>query len=141
MKGRFSIMGQISHTFTKEIIDKMTYFYEDNTEKSPQGAIFRARTDNAVITAYRSGKVLFQGKNPTEEAAIWTAFTHDTSEQVTFKEIAPKTNNSFAPPTNFFTSSHIGSDESGTGDYFGPVTAAAVYVEANQIDTLKKLGI
>src|SRR5699024_3761478 len=55
--------------------------------------------------------------------------------------IAPKTNNSFAPPTNFFTSSHIGSDESGTGDYFGPVTAAAVYVEANQIDTLKKLGI
>lgn len=141
MKGRFSTLGQISHTFTKEIIRKMTYFYEDNTEESPQGAIFRARTDNAVITAYGSGKVLFQGKNPAEEAAIWTTFTNETNEQVTFKDIAPKANHNFAPPANFFMSSHIGSDESGTGDYFGPVTAAAVYVEANQIDTLKKLGI
>ncbi|HLR43479.1 MAG TPA: ribonuclease HIII [Pseudogracilibacillus sp.] len=134
-------MGQISHTFTKEIIDKMTYFYEDNTEKSPQGAIFRARTDNAIITAYHSGKVLFQGKNPTEEAAIWTTFTNETNEQVTFKETQPQMNNPYSPPANFFTSSHIGSDESGTGDYFGPVTAAAVYVETSQIDALKKLGI
>lgn len=141
MKGRFSILGQISHTFTKEIIRKMTYFYEDNIEKSPQGAIFRARTDNAVITAYTSGKVLFQGKNPAEEAAIWTSFTNETNEEVTIKKITPKTNNSFAPPSNFFTSSHIGSDESGTGDYFGPVTAAAVYVEASQIDSLRQLGI
>lgn len=141
MKGRFLLLGQISHTFTKEMIDKMTYFYEDNTERGPQGAIFRARTDNAVITAYRSGKVLFQGKNPAEEAAIWIGFTNETTEQVTSKESKPQTKKSFHPPSNFYTNSHIGSDESGTGDYFGPVTAAAVYVEASQIDTLKKLGI
>src|SRR5699024_2562809 len=127
MKGRVSIMGQISHTLTKEIIDKMTCFYEDNTEKSTQGAIFRARKDNAIITAEHSRKVLFQGKNATEEATSWTTFTNETNEQVTFKETQPHINNPYAPPANFFTSSHIGSDESGTGDYFGPVTAAAVY--------------
>lgn len=133
-------MGQITHTFTKEIIDKMIYFYEDNKETTPQAAIFRARTDNAVITAYHSGKVLFQGKNPAEEAAIWTAFTPSSNKQIREKS-KPNHKSSFNPPANFFTSSHIGSDESGTGDYFGPVTAAAVYIEADQIQALKNLGI
>src|SRR5699024_727519 len=36
---------------------------------------------------------------------------------------------------------HIGSDESGTGDFFGPVTAAAVFITQEQIVNLKELGI
>jgi ribonuclease HIII len=36
---------------------------------------------------------------------------------------------------------HIGTDESGKGDYFGPLVVAGVYVPDDQQDVLKELGI
>src|SRR5699024_8126276 len=98
----------------------MQTYYQPYLEKSPQGPMFRARTPNAVITAYKSGKVLFQGANPTDEIVKWT-----NEKSV----------------NNQLKTSHIGSDESGTGDFFGPVTAAAVFITQEQIVNLKELGI
>src|SRR5690625_7671455 len=66
-----------------------------------------------------------------------TLFRSHTAKQSVKKGIA----NDFNPPSTLFTNSHIGSDESGTGDYFGPVTVAAVYVQDHQIALLKELGI
>src|SRR5699024_9052555 len=64
-------MGQATIILEKEEIKKMKTYYYNYLEKSPQGAIFRARTDNAVITAYRSGKILFQGNNIDTEINKW----------------------------------------------------------------------
>jgi ribonuclease HIII len=36
---------------------------------------------------------------------------------------------------------HIGTDESGKGDYFGPLVVAGVYVPDEQQDVLKELGV
>jgi ribonuclease HIII len=36
---------------------------------------------------------------------------------------------------------HIGTDESGKGDYFGPLVVAGIFVPENQQDVLKELGI
>jgi ribonuclease HIII len=36
---------------------------------------------------------------------------------------------------------HIGTDESGKGDYFGPLVVAGVYVPDKQEDVLKELGV
>jgi ribonuclease HIII len=36
---------------------------------------------------------------------------------------------------------HIGTDESGKGDYFGPLVVAGVYVPDDQQDVLKELGV
>jgi ribonuclease HIII len=36
---------------------------------------------------------------------------------------------------------HIGTDESGKGDYFGPLVIAGVYLEDAQQDVLKELGV
>lgn len=132
-------MGQITHTFSTKQINKMNKKYQHALEKAPQGAIFRARTSNAVVTAYASGKVLFQGSNPEEELKQW-----DPSgiPQGNNPFTVAKTNkNNYAPPETLFTTNHIGSDESGTGDYFGPVTTCAVYVTSEQIDHLKAIGI
>ena len=35
----------------------------------------------------------------------------------------------------------IGSDEVGTGDYFGPMTVVAVYAKKEQLALLKELGV
>lgn len=128
-------MGQLTIKVDKATIEKMQVYYRSQLDKAPQGAIFRARTKNAVITAYRSGKVLFQGSNVTEESSIWQDSVVKTNAGL------KTTHTAYTPPESLFSDAHIGSDESGTGDYFGPVTTAAVYVTAEQIAPLKQLGI
>ena len=44
-------------------------------------------------------------------------------------------------PDYFAELSVIGSDETGTGDFFGPVTVAACYVSADQIELVRELGV
>ncbi|MBU1339383.1 MAG: ribonuclease HIII [Acidobacteria bacterium] len=39
------------------------------------------------------------------------------------------------------TKGHIGTDESGKGDYFGPLVAAGVFVPEGQDDVLRELGV
>jgi len=126
-------MGQISTTFSKDVMKEMKQHYHDYLKPTPPHALFQAKTTHATITAYKSGKVLFQGRNPQEEAAKWDKnqfFPTNVKKKANTKEIP-----------DFIHTSHIGSDESGTGDYFGPVTACAVYVQKDQIALLKKIGI
>ena len=44
-------------------------------------------------------------------------------------------------PTNISHLSIIGSDEVGTGDYFGPITVCAAYVRQDQLLLMKELGV
>lgn len=130
-------MPQNVYVLPQNTIEEMKRFYANALQSTPQGAIFRAKTSNAVITAYKSGKVMFQGNAPAVEAGKWTNKTNESTKT------APKTNkaNAFSPPDTLFTSNHIGSDEAGTGDYFGPITVAAAFVKKEQIELLKELGV
>lgn len=133
-------MGNLTLKVKEANLEEMKAYYKNYLGKPPQGAIFRARTDNAVITAYRSGKVLFQGGNIEAEVNKWKK--EDMVTENTGKSRPKKVNTgSYMPPTSVLTDDQIGSDESGTGDYFGPVTTAAVYVTREQIALLKELGI
>lgn len=114
----------------------MKKYYARHLEATPQWAVFRAKTPSATITAYTSGKVLFQGNAPETEVKKW-AEAGTTSGKQTKKSVQ----HNYNPPPDFLTSNHIGSDESGTGDYFGPVTTCAVYVKEEQIELLKEMGI
>lgn len=132
-------MSQQVNKFPLTTINHMKKSYETQLIATPQGAVFRAKTNNAVITAYRSGKVLFQGSSPETELGKWpTAKQGNNTDRQSVKKVHA---NPFNPPSTLFTNSHLGSDESGTGDYFGPVTVAAVYVQDHQIELLKELGI
>lgn len=134
-------MGQLTIKMDETTIKKMKTYYANSLDKSPQGAIFRARTEAAVITAYRSGKVLFQGSHVNAEANKWQTGKSLSTASAPSQKRTTQQHTSYRPPNSLFTSNHIGSDESGTGDYFGPVTTAAVYVTSEQISHLKALGI
>ena len=86
------------------------------SESKPPYTLFSVKTNECTITAYQSGKVVFQGKN-----LDWLT---DTSNEPT-KNIYPQ----------------AGSDEVGTGDYFGPVVVASCIVEEKNVEHLKSLGI
>jgi ribonuclease HIII len=103
--------------------------------KVPQGGLFSAKLPGCTITAYRSGKVMFQGVNHAEEAGKWG--------NVLLKKAASlktKTSGEALPPA-ISSMSFMGSDEVGTGDYFGPITVVSAYVRKEQIPLLKELGV
>ena len=129
-------MGQTVLRCSAATIDKMKQAYKPYIQdKQPTASLFFAKPPGCTITAYRSGKVLFQGKTAEEEAAQWESNGAPTSTK------KPSAGHAYAPPENIESMSVIGSDEVGTGDYFGPITVAAVFIAKRQLPELKKLGL
>ena len=90
----------------------------------PQYAKWQLKLENCVITCYTSGKTVFQGKDANIYAA---AFINEPEVLIT------------TPLKNQYP--QAGSDEVGTGDYFGPVCVCASYVTKDDVDFLVKLGV
>lgn len=110
------------------------HFYKDALiERKAPGVIFAAKLADTAITAYKSGKVMFQGAGAEREAARWGQAGTSTTKVASTK--------GDKLPDNFAALSVLGSDETGTGDYFGPVTVAAVYVPADKIALVQELGV
>ena len=110
------------------------HFYKDALiERKAPGVIFAVKLADTAITAYKSGKVMFQGAGAEREAARWGQAGAPTAKIASTK--------GDTLPDNFATLSVLGSDETGTGDYFGPVTVAAVYVPADKIALVQELGV
>ncbi|MDQ0157369.1 ribonuclease HIII [Robertmurraya andreesenii] len=128
-------MGPIVLKLSMNEIESMKKHYTSNlTDKVPQGSVFCAKTKGCTITAYKSGKVLFQGADSEKEAGQWGSPVEKSSS-------LPTPKNSTHLPANFGSLSVVGSDEVGTGDYFGPITVVAAYVKREQLPLLKELGV
>lgn len=125
---------------------KMIEYYQDKLRpKTPPYAVFQAEEVGTVITLYTSNKVMFQGENAKEDALLWQEFNkgndviseimnEDKEEGYKNKEDS----NSITLPSDITS---IGSDEVGTGDYFGPIVVTASYVKKEDIPYLESLGI
>jgi ribonuclease HIII len=115
-------------TATATMLEKMRNHYaSDITGHLPAGALFVAKRSGCTITAYRSGKVLFQGKEAEQEAAKWMKQSDKKETPISQPRLA--------------AASAIGSDEVGTGDYFGPVVVTAAYVAKDQMDAITAMGV
>ncbi|MER2077483.1 ribonuclease HIII [Psychrobacillus psychrotolerans] len=115
-----------------EIEKVKSHYMKFKVERSAPGVIFAAKLADTAITIYKSGKVMFQGNGSTREASLWgTSSTKTTTTDA---------KGDLLPP-NFGTLSVLGSDETGTGDYFGPITVAACFVSSEQVELVKALGV
>ena len=113
-----------------------SFFKNDNAEISPiQNAIWRARTSKYTATFYKTGKLLIQGSDVSEIAKRLEMYTGKENKPIPSQNTE---NNSSA--VNLPTK-HIGTDESGKGDFFGPLVIAAVLVTEDTADLLIKAGI
>lgn len=131
-------MAQTVLQLTQDELNQLITVYQSyKVERNAPGVIFAAKLPNVTITLYKSGKALFQGADAHTEASRWSS-TIQIEESLSKK--APVTKGDTLP-SNLSTCSIIGSDETGTGDYFGPMTVAAVYVEQGQIELLRELGV
>ncbi|KML35791.1 ribonuclease HIII [Cytobacillus firmus] len=120
---------------TSEISKMKAHYSGSLNDKQPPGSVFAAKVPGCSITAYKSGKVLFQGSGCEAEAKKWGDTARSAQPS---KKTSPA---SASLPENISSLSVIGSDEVGTGDYFGPITVVAAYVKKDQIPLLKELGV
>lgn len=109
-------MATISLTCTQEQIEQLRQLFSDSLSSThPAYSLFQIKAEGCVITAYESKKVVFQGN----DAEIYASpFMKKTTVQ-----------------------SHAGSDEVGTGDYFGPICVCACIVPEAVTNTLQTYGV
>lgn len=94
--------------------------------KTPPYAVFQVKTSDCTITAYESGKVVFQG----EGADFYVQGVSSSESKANIQQ-----------PKMPLTYPQHGSDEVGTGDYFGPIVVCACRVEEKDIPLLQSLKI
>jgi len=114
-------------------------------DKTPQYAKWQAKDGDTVITLYESGKVVFQGKDADLASDFWVSTEKINSGKVDVKNSSDKKTSSkekinYVNPKIYYSSS-IGSDEVGTGDYFGPIVVSAAYVSKENIEFLEEIGV
>ncbi len=138
----------MSKTITKVIrVDNdtkklMNEFYKDiKRDKTPPYAVFQADTGDTIVTLYESGKAMFQGVSADIEAGMWESIRKDKDNIDYFvdtKEVNIKKDIEVEIPSNI---SSVGSDEVGTGDYYGPIVVTASFVSKDNIPFLTELGV
>jgi ribonuclease HIII len=89
---------------------------------------FSAKKDGISCTLYTSGKLVVQGRNSQEFIEFYLE-----------PEILQDFQNHRLLPSN--PVSHIGIDESGKGDFFGPLCIAGIFAPAELFPYLKEIGV
>lgn len=125
--------------------EKMIKYYNDlRRDKTPPYAVFQAMEADTIITLYESGKVMFQGISADIDANIWIDLERKLNNRIiNIKDGKEKKNskektNKYRKFDNYNT---IGSDEVGTGDYFGPIVVTATFVSKENISFLDELKV
>ena len=115
---------------SEQIKEMIEYYHGYLINVTSNYMIARAKVTNVTITFYRTNVVLFQGSGATKEYLHWAE-----SYQLPFDNVI--TNDD----VNYSELSVIGTDEVGTGDYFGPVVVCATYVSKENIQKLRLMGV
>lgn len=138
-----TIVFKLSDNLKNEVID----FYQDrSTLKKPPYSVFQVKEFDCVTTLYESGKIMFQGMSADIEASFWIEReriknNRNISEEIA-KDIKKKEDkNKELNDTRFKYISTMGSDEVGTGDYFGPIVVTASYVDIKDKFKVEELGV
>ncbi|TWT08963.1 ribonuclease HIII [Planomicrobium sp. CPCC 101079] len=117
----------------ESLLQIIAHYKNQQAAAKAQYIRFTAKLPDAVLTVYNSGKVMFQGAGAEREAAKWgEADEAGTKTASTKGDVLPE---------GFAGRSVLGSDETGTGDFFGPITVAACFVPSDKIGLAHELGV
>lgn len=134
------IVFKVSDNVKQKMID---YYFDKKRDKTPPYAIFQADEADTNITLYESGKVMFQGISADIDANMWKDLEKSLNNRDIDKELEKKekTKKEEEKDFRFINVSTIGSDEVGTGDYFGPIVVTAAYVAKDNMNIMYDLGV
>ena len=142
-----TITLKISDNTKEKMIE---YFQDKKRPKTPPYAVFQADEADTVVTLYESGKVVFQGISADIDAALWKQMEQNLNPGKKVEETNSENKKDDKKKDDYETQKlvsklydkrTIGSDEVGTGDYFGPIVVTASYVTKEDIPYLEELGV
>ncbi|MBE7706113.1 MAG: ribonuclease HIII [Cyanobacteria bacterium SIG30] len=116
------------NTYTKKYniadIDILKRIFEEEncTFSKPQYMFFQARKQGLTASFYTSGKMVLQGSKVDEILAKYFEVEIEEKQEI-------------------LDYPHIGVDESGKGDFFGPLVIAGVYLDKKNAEDLQKQGV
>lgn len=115
----------------RQAAEKMQHDLEEQgfTLSRPPHTLFAAKKEGVSCTAYESGKLVVQGKNKD-------AFIEFYLEPTVLKEFTYTHGADLADKKG-----RIGSDETGKGDFFGPLCVACVFAEGESVSDLVRWGV
>lgn len=122
------------------IKEKMIDYYDLlRRDKKPPYSVFQAEEGGTIITLYESGKVMFQGISADIDANMWKDLESHYNNRDIDSELKKKEEKE--DDKTYYYYDAIGSDEVGTGDYFGPIIVTATLVDKNTRKLLEDLKI
>ena len=136
-----TIVFKVSDNVKEKIIK---YYSDLRRDKTPPYAVIQATEADTIITLYESGKVMFQGISADIDANIWIDLERKLNNRIIDiktgkeKKDSKEKTNKYRKFDNYNT---IGSDEVGTGDYFGPIVVTATFVSKENISFLDELKV
>lgn len=119
---------QLSPLLAKKLQEDLSH--QGFTFSTPPHTTFSAKKPGLSCTLYQSGKLVIQGKNAAEfiefyiEPELLEDFSH-TQASAAPLDLTP----------------HIGVDEAGKGDFFGPLCIAGVYADGAGIKKMREMGV
>lgn len=135
----------VSFRINNNTKEKMIEYYNDKKRlKTPPYAIFQADEADTVITLYSTNKVVFQGVGADIDSQMWKEINNGNEDILEIiEDDLPKkeSKKEVEEETLPLEISSIGSDEVGTGDYFGPIVVTASYVTKENVPFLIELGV
>ena len=100
-----------------EKVEEIKQYYKDyEIENNNDLILFQCKYNNCNIIIYKSLSVVISGNDILEEVKKWKENGYKIIE-------------------------HIGSDEVGCGDFFGPVVVSSAYVKEEDFELLESLGV
>ena len=106
-------MANVVHKLSESEIQDLLQHITFETSQLPPGMKARTKYNQAVINIYNSGKVMFQGKCGSCRTTVASRTFYSSTKPTTSQQSSAQT-----LAYNHFNC--IGSDEAGSGDYFGP---------------------
>ena len=97
-----------------------------------------AGASQALLILYQSGKLVISGQAPAFDQAA--SIVESQANRVPAKA-APTTEADSTETVPSETEPHIGTDEAGKGDFFGPLVTAGVYVDGQVAQILRTLNV
>ncbi len=124
-------MPYVFHLSDDEASRFIALYKKDITPPKAEAIRAVVKTNRVTLTLYHTGTLMVQGSE---------AETHAQKLARIFSKPFTSSSPSTVPTADFYIPS-IGSDESGVGDYFGPLVVCATYVSAEDQVFLESLGV
>ncbi len=136
MEKQKTIVFKVSDNIKEKMIE---YYDLLRRDKKPPYSVFQAEEGGTIITLYESGKVMFQGISADVDANMWKDLESHFNNRNIDEELKAKEQKE--DDKTYYYYDAIGSDEVGTGDYFGPIIVTATLVNKETRKLLEDLKI